>query len=43
MLVKGLNGRTVEKERMLVVRAVREAVAVTRYMVAVVIVILIVW
>ena len=38
MLVCEEDGRTVEKKRVLVVRAVREAVAATRYMIAVVIV-----
>lgn len=38
MIVMG--GRTDEKKRVLVVRAVREAVAATRYMVAVMIVVL---
>jgi len=37
------DGRTVEKKRVLVERAVREAVAATRYMMAVVIVVLSVW
>jgi hypothetical protein len=47
MVVRGLvceeDERTVEKKRVLVVRAVREAVAATRYMMAVVIVVLFVW
>jgi hypothetical protein len=36
-----MDGRTVEKKRVLVERAVREAVAATRYMVAVAVVIVV--